>query len=101
MTINIVYQYESKRVPFIKKQPQRNPLKMFLLFHRCYKFPCEKTRVCITGNTCQIGHTQISTIIDGVSLKSENELSKLGVLKLVKCDVLEDSYIRLRYQVVE
>ena len=37
---------------------------------------------------------------DGSSLMSREELSGLGVLKLESCTVLEDSYIRLRYQVI-
>lgn len=47
-----------------------------------------------------IGGKDTSTLIDGKSLLSDSELSKLGVLKLKECTVLEDSYIRLRYQVV-
>ena len=33
-------------------------------------------------------------------LTSEEELSGLGVLKLIDCIRLEDSYLRLRYQVI-
>lgn len=47
-----------------------------------------------------IGGKDTSTLIDGKSLLSDSEVSKLGVLKLKECTVLEDSYIRLRYQVV-
>lgn len=47
-----------------------------------------------------IGVKDISTLIDGKSLLSESELSKLGVLKLQECVVLEDSYLRLRYEVI-
>ena len=47
-----------------------------------------------------IGGKDTSTLMDGKSLLSDSELSKLGVLKLKECTVLEDSYIRLRYQVV-
>ncbi len=47
-----------------------------------------------------IGGKDTSTLIDGKSLLSENELSQLGVLKLQKCTVLEDSYLRLSYKVV-
>ena len=47
-----------------------------------------------------IGGRDTSTLIDGQSLVSRKELSALGVLKLTDCTVLEDSYIRLRYQVV-
>jgi 2,5-diamino-6-(ribosylamino)-4(3H)-pyrimidinone 5'-phosphate reductase len=47
-----------------------------------------------------IGGKDTSSLIDGSSLKSREELSGLGVLKLESCTVLEDSYIRLRYQVI-
>lgn len=47
-----------------------------------------------------IGGKDTSTLIDGQSLRSESELSKLGVLKLIECKVLEDSYLRLRYKVI-
>lgn len=47
-----------------------------------------------------IGGRETSTLIDGKSLLAESELSKLGVLKLQECEVLENSYLRLRYQVV-
>lgn len=47
-----------------------------------------------------IGGKDTSTLIDGKSLLSENELHKLGVLKLQECVILEDSYLRLRYEVI-
>ena len=47
-----------------------------------------------------IGGRDTSTLIDGQSLASREELSALGVLKLTDCTVLEDSYIRLRYKVI-
>lgn len=47
-----------------------------------------------------IGGRETSTLIDGKSLLAESELFKLGVLKLQECEVLENSYLRLRYQVV-
>lgn len=47
-----------------------------------------------------IGGKDTSTLIDGKSLLSESELSGLGVLKLQECVVLEDSYLRLRYEVI-
>ena len=46
-----------------------------------------------------IGGRDTSTLIDGASLTSREELNGLGILKLENCTVLEDSYIRLRYQV--
>ncbi len=47
-----------------------------------------------------IGGKSTSTLIDGDSIENETDLSKLGVLKLLECDTLEDSYIRMRYQVI-
>jgi len=44
-----------------------------------------------------IGGRDTSTLIDGKSLTSSDELDQLGVLKLIECVPLEDSYIRLRY----
>ena len=48
-----------------------------------------------------IGGKDTATLIDGKSLMSEEELSGLGVLKLIDCEVLKDSYLRLRYEVVK
>lgn len=47
-----------------------------------------------------IGGKDTSTLIDGRSLTSTDELSKLGVLRLIDCVKLEDSYLRLRYEVI-
>lgn len=47
-----------------------------------------------------IGGKDTPTLIDGPSLQRESELSKVGVLKLQECAVLENSYLRLRYEVV-
>lgn len=47
-----------------------------------------------------IGGKDTATLIDGRSLLTEGELSQLGVLKLQQCAVLEDSYLRLCYQVI-
>lgn len=48
-----------------------------------------------------IGGKDTSTLIDGSSITSMEELNLLGVLQLETCEVLEDSYIRLRYQVTK
>ena len=48
-----------------------------------------------------IGGKDTSTLIDGQSLLDENDLHHLGVLKLTSCDVLENSYLRLRYQIID
>ena len=47
-----------------------------------------------------IGGKDTSTLIDGNSITSIEDLDALGVLQLEKCEVLEDSYIRLRYKAV-
>lgn len=47
-----------------------------------------------------IGGKETPTLIDGRSLISDEELSELGVLKLIDCTALQNSYIRLRYEVV-
>lgn len=47
-----------------------------------------------------IGGKDTPTLIDGDSITSANELNLLGVLELEKCDVLKDSYIRLRYRLM-
>ena len=47
-----------------------------------------------------IGGRETPTLIDGKSLITNSELSELGALKLIKCTVLQDSYIRLQYEVV-
>ena len=47
-----------------------------------------------------IGGKDTSTLIDGKSFMTREELSGLGVLKLQECTVLSDSYLRLRYEVI-
>ena len=47
-----------------------------------------------------IGGKDTATLIDGKSLLSQEELSKLGVLRLQECEILEHSYLRLRYEVL-
>ena len=47
-----------------------------------------------------IGGKNTSTLIDGESLTKEEELNKLGVLELIDCTKLENSYLRLRYRFV-
>jgi len=47
-----------------------------------------------------IGGKDTSTLIDGASLQSPNELKKLGILCLEKAEVLENSYLRLKYKVI-
>lgn len=47
-----------------------------------------------------VGGKDTATLIDGKSLISREELGQLGVLKLLECQILDDSYLRLRYQVL-
>ena len=47
-----------------------------------------------------VGGKDTPTAIDGHSLLHSSELSQLGVLRLISAEVLEHSYLRLRYAVV-
>ena len=47
-----------------------------------------------------VGGKTTSTLIDGESITTREELDKLGVLKLIDCEKLEYSYVRLRYEVI-
>ena len=48
-----------------------------------------------------VGGKDTPTLVDGKSLMAREELSGLGVLKLQACTVLENSYLRLRYEVIK
>lgn len=45
-----------------------------------------------------IGGKDTATLIDGRSLRTKDELSQLGVLRLIDVSALQDSYVRLRYR---
>ena len=47
-----------------------------------------------------IGGKDTATIVDGESLTSVDQLSQIGVLELVNCIVLNNSYLRLKYKVI-
>lgn len=47
-----------------------------------------------------IGGKDTPTLIDGESLKSNQELNDLGVLELIESGALSDSYLRLYYRVI-
>lgn len=47
-----------------------------------------------------VGGSEVPTLVDGPSLRTPEELGQLGVLELEGCQVLEGSYLRLRYRVV-
>lgn len=46
-----------------------------------------------------VGGKDVSTLVDGESIKNESELDKLLPLELLECNKLKDSYIQLRYKV--
>lgn len=47
-----------------------------------------------------VGGHNTPTLIDGNSIASDKALNDLGVLQLISCDVLEKSYLRLKYKVI-
>lgn len=47
-----------------------------------------------------VGGKNTSTLIDGEALHTAEQLSDLGVLKLIEAVPLKDSYLRMRYQVM-
>lgn len=46
-----------------------------------------------------IGGKDVPTLVDGESIKSEDELNLLRPLELIECNKLNDSYIELKYKV--
>ena len=46
-----------------------------------------------------VGGRDTPTLVDGPSLTSIDELSRLCALELLGCEALRDSYVRLRYRV--
>ena len=56
--------------------------------------------VCIIVAPLLVGGRATSTLMDGYSLRMEEELINLKALRLVKCSVLEHSYLRLEYDVI-
>jgi 2,5-diamino-6-(ribosylamino)-4(3H)-pyrimidinone 5'-phosphate reductase len=57
----------------------------------------DKLSVVVTP--CLIGGKDTPTLIDGVSLVSEEDLKYIKILKLEKADVLENSFLHLQYSV--
>ncbi|MDD5626979.1 MAG: dihydrofolate reductase family protein [Patescibacteria group bacterium] len=49
---------------------------------------------------CLIGGKDTVSLIGGESLHSLNELKQIKALKLKRCDVLENSYLHLQYDVI-
>lgn len=50
---------------------------------------------------CLVGGKDTQSLIGGQSLNNEKDLEKIKSLKLIKCEVLEDSYIHLFYDVIQ
>ncbi len=48
-----------------------------------------------------IGGKSTSTLVDGESLHTQEDLLKIKTLKLIKCDVLENSYLHVSYEVIK
>jgi 2,5-diamino-6-(ribosylamino)-4(3H)-pyrimidinone 5'-phosphate reductase len=49
---------------------------------------------------CLVGGRSVSSLIDGESLRTEGDLTKIRPLKLKDCRKLDDSYVVLDYEVV-
>lgn len=47
-----------------------------------------------------VGGSNTNTLIDGKSISKVAELNKLKALQLLECNVLKDSYIQLKYKVL-
>lgn len=50
---------------------------------------------------CIVGGKDTSTLVDGRSLVHESELKHIKSLQLTECNILNDSYIELNYNVLE
>ena len=48
-----------------------------------------------------IGGKDVPTLVDGESIKNENELNLLRPLELLECNKLNDSYLHLKYRVIK
>jgi len=46
-----------------------------------------------------VGGRDVSTLIDGEAISSQDELDKLKALELIECKQLDNSYVQLRYKV--
>lgn len=46
-----------------------------------------------------VGGKDVSTLIDGKAIESDNELDKLRALELIECNKLNYSYVQLKYKV--
>ena len=49
---------------------------------------------------CLIGGKDTSTLVDGESLHSEGDLTKIKALNLIRCEQLENNYLLLEYEII-
>lgn len=47
-----------------------------------------------------VGGSNTNTLIDGKTIMKRDELNQLRAMKLLECETLEDSYLRLKYEVL-
>lgn len=57
-------------------------------------------KVSLVFAPCLIGGNNTQSLIGGESLHTEEDLQKIKTMRLIKCDVLKNSYIHLQYQVI-
>ncbi len=57
-------------------------------------------RISVIIAPCLVGGQNTQSLIGGESFHSTSELSKIKALKLIKCDVLKDSYLHVVYEVL-
>jgi 2,5-diamino-6-(ribosylamino)-4(3H)-pyrimidinone 5'-phosphate reductase len=57
-------------------------------------------KVSVVIAPCLIGGQNTQSLIGGESLHIQEDLGKIKVLKLIKCDVLENSYLHVQYEVL-
>ncbi len=49
---------------------------------------------------CLIGGEDTKSLIGGDSIRTEEDLKKIKPLKLISCEILESSYLHLKYEVI-
>lgn len=57
-------------------------------------------KISIVVAPCLIGGKNTQSLIGGESLHTQDDLKKLKTLKLIKCDLLQNSYLHLQYEVI-
>lgn len=57
-------------------------------------------RVSIVIAPCLIGGKDTQSLIGGESLHTEKDLKKIKAVRLIKCDVLKNSYLHVQYEVI-